>query len=385
MKNFLKLDLAHDRSYGLDILRALAILFVLLAHGNFLLPDNISYYISFVVFDGVSIFFVLSGFLIGGILIRSFEKRPASFAALTEFWKRRWFRTLPPYLLVLGILTALQIAFKANPGRVEVLRYFTFTQNLAWPTPYWFFPESWSLSIEEWFYLLIPLSILVAATVFATSRPKMLVYVAGVIIILIPIFRFYRYSTVHVGDMGEWDSIFRKQVVTRLDSLMFGVIGAYCSCYQVSRWQRNKGVLFGLGILLLLINKFVAFRHDGIYLCVFSFSTVALGTLLLLPLLSQMRRGQGRVWAMVTYISLSSYSMYLINLSLVQGWILGNLDFGSLGALGVAIRYCLYFALTIILSIVIYKYFEIPTTKLRDWRLPKLKPGTSPSGTLGGA
>ncbi len=74
MKNFLKIDLNPKRIYGLDILRALAILFVVVGHGKYLLPQELRFYSKILALDGVSIFFVLSGFLIGGILIRLFEE-----------------------------------------------------------------------------------------------------------------------------------------------------------------------------------------------------------------------------------------------------------------------------------------------------------------------
>ncbi|MDG1661044.1 MAG: hypothetical protein P8H40_06680 [Winogradskyella sp.] len=50
---------------------------------------------------GVDIFFVLSGFLIGGILLRKLEAGQTSFSDLVRFWKRRWLRTFPNYFVVL--------------------------------------------------------------------------------------------------------------------------------------------------------------------------------------------------------------------------------------------------------------------------------------------
>ncbi len=62
--------------------------------------------------------------------------------------------------------------------------------------------------------------------------------------------------------------------------------------------------------------------------------------------------------------------MYLINLTLVQNWILGSINWTALQDFDMHVfllfRYFLYWLLTIIISIVLYKYFEIPTMNLRD-------------------
>src|SRR5689334_3382371 len=95
--NVLKLEIDEKRVYGLDILRAAAILFVVILHGKNVLPHAGRDFLQLFVFDGVTIFFVLSGFLIGGVLIKILEKQTATFKTLLNFWQRRWFRTLPNY------------------------------------------------------------------------------------------------------------------------------------------------------------------------------------------------------------------------------------------------------------------------------------------------
>ena len=92
IKDVLKIEINSSRIYGLDILRAMAILFVVIGHGQYLLPRKFNTFHSIFVFDGVSIFFVLSGFLIGGILIKIIENKEANTSTLIDFWKRRWFR-----------------------------------------------------------------------------------------------------------------------------------------------------------------------------------------------------------------------------------------------------------------------------------------------------
>ena len=153
--NFFKIDIPKNRIFGLDLLRAIAILLVLFVHSKHFLPKNIAHFLNkYILIDGVGLFFVLSGFLIGGIFIKDFEK-DISFKSLLNFWKRRWYRTLPNYFLILSSLLLLSIPEIDFAN----FKYFIFLQNLYSPiSP--FFTESWSLSIEEWFYLTAPLLII---------------------------------------------------------------------------------------------------------------------------------------------------------------------------------------------------------------------------------
>src|SRR5690606_10309411 len=102
MKNLLpKIDLT-SRVWGLDIMRAIAIMTVLISHSSQFILDGSSSLMYHSGVAGVEIFFVLSGFLIGGILIKVFQKE-YSLNNILNFWKRRWIRTIPNYYLALLI------------------------------------------------------------------------------------------------------------------------------------------------------------------------------------------------------------------------------------------------------------------------------------------
>lgn len=103
----LRIDFTENRVFGLDFLRSIAILLVMIGHSVGYLPLKIQQFIRPFLVDGVAIFFVLSGFLIGGIMIKSFQKE-INFKNITNFWIRRWMRTLPNYYLILSILLITQ-------------------------------------------------------------------------------------------------------------------------------------------------------------------------------------------------------------------------------------------------------------------------------------
>lgn len=372
MIHLLKLELNPNRVYGLDILRALAILFVVVGHGKFLLPGKFDIIHKVITFDGVSIFFVLSGFLIGGILIKLLYKKQASKSLLVEFWIRRWFRTLPNYFLILITLILLDFLFTKKLGFWLIAKYFIFSQNLFYQHPP-FFPEAWSLSIEEWFYLLIPLFIFTLIIFLKFPMDRSFVFTALIVLILVTCFRFYRFMSIKVEDLTQWDLLYRKQVFTRLDSLMFGMIGAYFHFFHPDNWIKFRKTLFIFGLILFGITKtlaiFQVYPINGLYHCVFSFSVTSLATLFLLPFLSTLKHGKGQVFTFFTYISLISYSMYLVNLSIVHVWIIRNIDFQHLtdfAFFNYTIKYIFYWFLTITLSLLIYKYFEVPMMNLRD-------------------
>ncbi|RQO37961.1 hypothetical protein DBR39_13825 [Chryseobacterium sp. KBW03] len=373
--NLFKIHFDENRIFGLDILRFFAISSVVLGHGLHYLPKYIAQVLSYFIIDGVTIFFVLSGFLIGGILIKILNKGTFTLSNLLNFWKRRWFRTLPAYFLVVLILLVLNIAFNKDfVLNSSIIKYFLFVQNFKTFHPN-FFPEAWSLSVEEWFYLLSPMMIFSLLNVFKLSAKKAVFITILSIILFTTFFRIYRlFFNIPVTDINIWDSYYRKQVITRLDSLMYGVLAAYIKFYYNRFFKRFKKDFFILGILLAIIQYyFINFGSNAFYDSVLSFSTISISTMLLLPLLDSIKTAPKIILTPVTYISLTSYSMYLVNYSLVQMWIIGKINIlNRTELISTGITFSIYLCLVMIISILIYKYFEVPTTKLRD-KLIKVK------------
>lgn len=373
----------NNRTFGLDLLRASAIFFVVYTHAYNIIEN--SEYANLIpeklyklfVFDGVSMFFVLSGFLIGRILIKTVSDKEFNSRTLLNFWVRRWCRTLPNYFLVLSLLAIIPFFstyFYSSPQ--DLLRYYTFSQNIASRHPS-FFPEAWSLAVEEWFYLCIPIPLLFFTRIRGADHRRSLMLVIAFVIAVSTIIRLYRaYSGSYVG-FSEWDSELRKQVVTRLDALMFGVLGAYLSLNHRKIWEANSNLFFGIGVILLLIDRL--FRSGTIcdtcsvfYRNYLTLSVCPVATLFILPKLSLVKTMSGTLSRVITLVSLTSYSMYLTNLSLIQGTLLPLLENRILPSLGyshsyhAAILYVLYWALTFGVSYVIYRFYEIPMTDLRE-------------------
>jgi peptidoglycan/LPS O-acetylase OafA/YrhL len=367
-----------ERKYGLDILRALAILFVVYGHGIYILSDyyNKIYQIYPIpVFDGVSIFFVLSGFLIGGILIRTINQTDLSKNDLFKFWFRRWFRTLPNYYLILLTLIIMQYSYGLLQGQMiprVIYKYFIFFHNFYTPSP-GFFPEAWSLSVEEWFYLLVPLSLFLTWHFTRLDKKQTIQLWIFVVIVGVTLFRTISAVQHNISSIEDWDLNLRKEVITRLDSIMFGFLGAYLAYYKTSMWEKYKNIFFYIGLFLLISQRLymLVFADNFFYLNYFSFTITSIGTLLLLPKLNAIQLGSGPLYKFFTFISINSYAMYLIHLSLIQENLLPLLFSGFYtenmnNLLLVVIKYLSYWLLTILLSHLLYKYYESRMTKLRE-------------------
>jgi peptidoglycan/LPS O-acetylase OafA/YrhL len=160
----------NARLTGLDTLRAFAIALVLMSHYNgFVARGSIFGFIGEAGWAGVDLFFVLSGYLIGNQLLAPAARgEPLS---LKAFFARRLLRTLPNYYAVLAVYLLLPHSAIAGKSMAPVWRYLSFTQNFGLHYGETF-THSWSLCIEEQFYLLLPLAVL--ALVGTRRSPRLL-------------------------------------------------------------------------------------------------------------------------------------------------------------------------------------------------------------------
>jgi peptidoglycan/LPS O-acetylase OafA/YrhL len=164
---------ASSRIAGLDTLRAAAILLVLMSHyDGFVSGSDTFGIVGGAGWAGVDLFFVLSGYLIGDGLLASFLH--TGDVPLASFFARRFLRTLPNYY----VTVALYLAFPAALGGskpLDLWRFLTFTQNIGMAYGQTF-THSWSLCIEEQFYVLLPLALLLFA---ALGRSVRLAWIAA--------------------------------------------------------------------------------------------------------------------------------------------------------------------------------------------------------------
>lgn len=351
-----------NRIFGLDILRAIAILLVVFGHGGFLLNDtrlNGFPYIKMI--DGVDLFFVLSGFLIGRILLIEINsENKFGMKALTHFWKRRWFRTLPNYYLILFVnfFIVYYSIIKEDIHQFN-WKFLFFLQNFSTPFS-GFFWESWSLTIEEWFYISSPILLILFLKFLSPKKSFLAVTVS---MILFPFIYRIWILDFYIDDF-LYDITFRKLVLTRLDSIAFGLFASWVFYYFQNYWERFKVISFIIGICLIVLIVNDETQNNTFYKQVVFYTITPISAMLLLPFAQSIKTGKGKLAQAITHISKISYSMYLLNLAIVAEVIRDN--FAPKNEIDSIVKYLLYWIIVIVGSTILYKYFEKPIMNLRD-------------------
>lgn len=313
-----------ERLYGLDHLRALAILLVLLYHYRaFKHPVWIETVGKF-GWTGVDLFFVLSGFLISGQLFR--EMKDQGSISLKTFYIKRFFRIIPSYLFTVFLYFTIPF-FREREALPPVWKFLTFTQNYGLNViDQGTFSHAWSLCIEEQFYLILPLLLLIL------MPTKLLRYLAILIIGLIAFSIMLRLliwnesiAAMDNTSLEFWRSWYMKiyyPTHTRLDGLGIGVLIGYLMQYSSSfkkivHHHGNK--LFLLGILLLGISFWVCNEQASKNASVFGFTMVAVSYgMIVMSAISESSFLSQRKLYITSQLAALSYAIYLSHKGIIH-------------------------------------------------------------------
>jgi peptidoglycan/LPS O-acetylase OafA/YrhL len=247
---------------GLDLLRATAILWVMWYHA-FLLwyggarsalvsPSNP---VAQLGWTGVDLFFVLSGYLIGSQLLKPVAAGHAP--DLKDFWIRRAFRILPAFAVVVGLYFLLPVV-REQPQIQPFWQFASFTENLLIDMRHArAFSHVWSLCVEEHFYLVAPLLILLLrrrpAWAAVTLCAAILIGDAALRALI------WRHDLAPLSpESRDFSRLFMERIYyptwTRLDGLLAGVALAAVRCFRPRIWEglmRRANLLTAAGLVAL--------------------------------------------------------------------------------------------------------------------------------------
>jgi peptidoglycan/LPS O-acetylase OafA/YrhL len=235
---FFGLELLDNRYPVLHGLRVFAILSVVQYHVTWVLAGEQHVELhegfrdaSLSIFFGMDLFFVLSGFLIGSILLRSLEVSGSQ--DIRRFYIRRIFRTFPSYWLVLTIL-ALALPLTDAQLRHLPYEYVYLTNFMPLLRPEIVMFWGWSLALEEQFYLTVPILFFVLWRIRDDRARIALLAALWAVPLALRLYLFYRYAP--WNDYRLYDTLYFR-TPTRFDTIVAGILLAYVH----QRWGDRIG------------------------------------------------------------------------------------------------------------------------------------------------
>ena len=320
-------SLRMGRNLQLDILRGIAIFLVLGAHFNLPHPSGpmrvLAEFWQNHGFLGVDLFFVLSGFLIGGLLISEHTKYGR--VNVMRFLIRRGLKIYPLYFIFLGYLILFP-TFKATLDNGDPLGVLMAGMGAYWPNFLFLHTyvgtnpagHTWSLANEEHFYILLPLLIGMLA---ANGRMR---WIIAACILSLPLFIVIRTASMHFNDPYA-----EKMVAShlRLDALFFGVGIRAVAEYHPKLFSDMRRWRFALVFCGLLLWLPAVFRHElgRIYGSV-GFTITMLGSGAFLIAILHIQAADFGRWErvvnplarLVAMVGVYSYAIYLFHVTAIR-------------------------------------------------------------------
>ncbi len=310
---------------------------------------------------GVRIFFVISGYLITRLLLREFAQKGS--ISLRQFYARRVFRILPPLYVYIGFVAVLVLLGKLTiPAMYLLLCGLFLTSNMTIPPTVTFWPleHTWSLCVEEQFYLLWPALLVWAFSAGSGGgRPPRAATGGGAGIVGLQVIGLAWY----VAPFGRFHGV--GNTLLQLDVILFGVLGAVAEGHDLFERAYRFAARYPLllGFLLYIVSGWLEMTYPGKYMK--SIGSTINGVLILSLLLWTVRNPEtpfGRCLNAkpVAWIGILSYSLYL--------WQTFFLHKENAGVLGISHQLPVLVSWSALTACGILSFFliERPFLRLRD-------------------
>lgn len=353
-----KPQVKSGRVIQLDFVRGIAILAVMAYHFNRVAVRNplargFDFVSRRVGWSGVDLFFVLSGFLVGGLLVQELLKTDG--LRVGRFLVRRMMKIWPAYYFYL----LFQIVVRRHPLGSFAWQNLLNVQNYAGTS----LDHTWSLAVEEHFYLLLPPFLLV---LYRTRwlRERMVPILVGVCILVLG-GRIVSVYGLHGGD-PQW------LTHARIDSLLFGVMLSWI--FYTDRPRFDKLISYRLPIAIMALAGLLFAVYEGrqvpsMWSYGYTIVYLAMGALLLLGYGYEGKLTRSVPYRLVAAIGIYSYGIYLWHLSVrdplskVCAHVPASARWGTL--------LISQYVAAIVLGILTTKAVEFPMLRLRDRLFPR--------------
>ena len=373
-------DLAPMRNKRLDVLRGTAVVIVMIHHGG------ISRFFTRGGWVGVDLFFVLSGFLISGLLFREYQKHGT--IDLKRFFIRRALKIYPAFYVFL-LLTALA-AYYVLGNVATPARYFHeifFAQN--YEPGVW--DHSWSLAVEEHFYIFLPVFLLVLLH-FSARREDPFRVIPWASLAIATFCLTSRAVSACVGT-PNFHMVYTASH-ERMDALFFGVLLGYLHHFRPLELEKFvqptrhrlimavvSAALLSFAYLLPRENKFLAtWGYTFVYL---GFGGVLLLSLYVRGILpGGLAKIAGQVGKAMAFVGMYSYSIYLWH-GPCGAWLPGLIRRSLRFPTGPYGRFAVYFVGSIVVGITMSDLIEYPVLRLRDRFFPAAQIAPRPAHLAG--
>lgn len=340
------------RIIGLDALRGVAVILVIFRHSD--LENRLLHHFGWL---GVDLFFVLSGYLISDLLFK--ELKQGHSINLKRFLFRRAFKIFPPFYAFILITVLINSILDSNWvfDIKELFAELFYVQN--------YFPRiwlhTWSLAVEEHFYFIFPIILILLSRKRLIENNHVMISSIVLLIILSLILRCI-YSFPHRGD----DFYGFTQTHLRLDGILLGILLSYLLNFtELLKLSARRNRLLLLPLILLILPGFY-FKAGGFFMNTFGLTLVNVGFAIAVFLSLDLTKVAGNtLWTylkiplnILCFVGVNSYSIYL--------WHLNAKDIsGTLSGYTSAQVTLIYFALSILLGVVMSYLIEKPFLKLR--------------------
>ena len=378
-------DAGSSRSPGsvrlvqLDVLRGIAICLVLFRHsivpwshaGPAMPLARATYYLGW---TGVDLFFVLSGFLIGGLLFSEIKKTGR--LDVKRFLVRRGFKIWPAYFVLIGFVFVRLAMDKAHtlgwafhqilPNLLHLQNYLGTPRGLTW-----------SLAVEEHFYLALPLLLLLWVKLRGRGGSRWDLAVPIMAIAAVVVCNFLRVIT-------NWDRPWEQYTHLtpthlRIDGLMFGVLLAFLYHMRPAELERVGRHRWWLLLVGLVMISPMALMEQGEHPLMWTFGYTLLyvgyGCILLALVYTPVGEGMlGKALASpiaraIAWIGVFSYSIYLwqydLGLVPVERYVSPHLLKHPM-SVNWLLAMMIYFAVAIFAGAIMAKLIEMPALALRE-------------------